>query len=234
LTKKRIFQSAVVLFLCFTFTLNISRAEYTVGVKSGDWIRYDITVTAQGQTAGGSIKITVQNVQGLEVSGTYEINVQGYQIIQPQQFTLDITTGSGGYASGFIIPANLTVGNVIPGEGTTVETIKDWHGRKAIVANASVPSMGFSGQIYWDQATGIFLESSGTITTTTYTISLAETSLWSGRLFGLDLTMWIVIIVVVVVVVAVVGIMLSRRRVQAAPPLPQAAQPIPPPPPPPP
>lgn len=230
----------ILLVFCFAFSVNLARAEYVVGVKSGDWIRYGVTVSYQGQSFKGSMKLTIQTVQGSLITGTYEVTTPGYGGIPPQQitqpFTLDVLTGSSQYASGFIIPANLTVGNAIPGEAVTVQAIVDWHGRKAIAANASIPYMGFSGQIYWDQATGVFLDSTGsmrdpTLGEVTYGISLAETSLWSGGLFGLDLTMWIIIIVVIVVVVAVVGLMLIRRRAQPVPALPQAGQPPPPPPP---
>jgi len=53
------------------------------------------------------------------------------------QFSLDISTGSGSYASRFIIPANLTAGQLIPGEAAYVQSIVDWNGRKAILANAT-------------------------------------------------------------------------------------------------
>ena len=106
-------------------------------------MRYDITVTYLGQSVRGSVKLTVESVQGLLVSGTYEVNVQDYSVMPATSFTLDVSSGIGGYASGYIIPANLTVGQTIPGEAATVQTIADWHGRKAIVTNATVPFMGF-------------------------------------------------------------------------------------------
>lgn len=232
--NRRIQLLMIVLFLWFSLTATISNAVYLVAVKNGDWMRYDINITYQGQTVKGSVKLNIQNVQGLLVSGTYEVNVEGYSVMPATQFTLDISTGSGGYASGYIIPANLTVGEPIPGEAATVQKIADSHGRKAIVANATAPFMGFEAQVHWDQATGVLLETSGSAAGTTYSISLAETSLWSGGLLGMDLTLWIAIIVIVIVAVAAVTLILRRKRAQAGPPLPQAGQPPPPPPPPPP
>lgn len=230
---------AVVVLLCLSFAVSVSRAEYVVGVKSGDWIRYDITISYLGQSVKGSIKITVQSVQGVYVNLTYEVSVQGQTLTPPEQFILDVSTGSGGSASGFIIPANLTVGQPIPGEAANVQTIADWRGRHAIVANATSPFMPFEARVYWDQATGVLLETTGSISgtdySTDYSISVVETSLWGGGLFGLDWMIWVIIIAVVVaVVVVIVGLMMRRRRVQTVPPLSQEGQPPPPPPPPPP
>jgi hypothetical protein len=223
---------AIAALVYIIMATSVSNAAYLVAVKAGDSIRYDINVTYQGQSATGTIKLTVQSVQGNLITGTYEVTVQGQTAGQPEQFTLDVSTGSGGSASGFIIPANLTVGNFIPGEAASVETIGDWRGRKAIVANASSPYMGFMSRIYWDQATGILLESTGSLTETQFSITLAETTLWSDGLFGLD-KIFIIVVVSVVIIAVVAGFMLRKKRAQAFPTMAQGVPPPPPPPPPP-
>lgn len=205
-------------------------AEYTCGVKSGDWIKYNINISYVGQSVTGSMKMTIQNVQGTYISGTIETSVQGIPGTQTENVSIDIATGTGTYA-GFIIPANLTVGNSIPGESANVQSIVTKNGRNAIVANGSVPSVGFSGQVYWDQATGVFLESSGSAVGTSYSITLAETSLWSGG-FLFDWWVWMILMVVVVGVAAVTVLMLRRRKPAAVRRLIQEQPPPPPPPPP--
>ena len=208
---------------------NICNAQYVVALKSGDWIRYDVNVTYLGQTFQGSIKLTVQNVQGTLITGTYEMTTGGQSVVPPEQFTLDISTGVGQSASGFVIPANLTVGDFIPGESANVLTVSDWQGRKAIVANASSPYLGFTSQVYWDQATGVLLETRGSVSGTDFSITLAETSLWAG---GLSL-MWLIVIAVVVVVavMAVLALLLRRRKGPTLPPTVQQTElPLPPPP----
>ncbi len=231
--KAFVYRSIAIAALVYIIMVTgVSNAAYLVAVKAGDSIRYDINVTYQGQSATGTIKLTVQSVQGTLITGTYEVTVQGQTAGQPEQFTLDVSTGSGGSASGFIIPANLTVGNFIPGEAASVETIGDWRGRKAIVANASSPYMGFMSRIYWDQATGILLESTGSLTETQFSITLAETTLWSGGLFGLD-KIFIIVVVAVVIIAVVAGFMLRKKRAQAFPAMAQGVPPPPPPPPPP-
>jgi hypothetical protein len=216
--------------LSFSLLANVVGAT-SAGVKSGDWIRYDINVSYGGQTVTGSIKISIQQVQGAQVNGTYEVSVQGYSVMQPLQFSLDVSTGIGSYTSGFIIPANLTVGQAIPGEAATVQNIVDWNGRKAILANTTSPYGGFAGQVYWDQQTGLFLESKGSAVGTTFAITAVETNLWSSGLFGLGGLTWVIVIIVILVVVmfAVVLVLRKRKTQPIAPP----PQPVPPPPPPP-
>ncbi len=205
-------------------------AEYTCGVRSGDWTKYNINISYAGQSVTGSMKITIQNVQGTQISGTVETSVQGISGTQTENVSIDIATGTGTYA-GFIIPANLTVGNPIPGESVNVQSIVTKNGRNAIVANASVPSVGFSGQVFWDQATGVFLESSGSAAGTSYSITLAETSLWGGG-FLFDWWIWMIIVVVAVGLAAAAVLMLRRRKPAATQRLIQEQPPPPPPPPP--
>lgn len=219
----------ILVYLILSALSNLAVAQHACGVKNGDWMRYDMNVTSGGQGGSGSIKINIQNVQGTQVSGTIEISVQGFTITEPENFTIDIAAGAGTYA-GFIIPANLTVGDSIPGEYVQVENVVTKNGREAIQANASSPIFGFSGVVYWDQATGVLLETSGSAVGATYSMSLAETSLWSG---GFPLFLVAVIIIIVVAAVAVIGVVTLRKRKPPVPP-PQLQAPPPPPPPPPP
>ncbi|MEM2105014.1 MAG: hypothetical protein QXV21_00875 [Candidatus Bathyarchaeia archaeon] len=234
----------VLLFVLVAFCLSMgssAMAQYTVGVKSGDWIKYNFTMSGGGMSAQGWIKITIQSVSGTQVTGTYAVGTAGQQVFQ-EDFTLDIATGYGSM-SGFIIPANLNTGQTIPGESVTVQGVTTRHGRTAIYATATDPMYGGTGQIYWDQATGVLLEASTLVSGTTYTITPAETNMWSGGLFGpgflgLDWWIWIIIIVVIVLVIVTAAIILRKRKPPVAPtalaPAPQEQPPQPPPPPPPP
>jgi hypothetical protein len=206
-------------------------AQYTVGVKNGDWIKYNLSMSGQGENVQGWIKITVDSVSGTEIKGTYAVGV-GDQQLQQISFTLDIASGYG-EISGFIIPANLTVGQTIPGESTTVQNITTRHGRTAIYAAATDPYSGGTGQVYWDQATGVLLEVTASYGGYEYKLTPAETNMWGGGLFGvgplgLELWIWIIIIVVIVVGITTVVLILHRRK-----PLPPSIPPPPPPPPPP-
>jgi len=208
----------LLLLLCLALTASVPvMAEDTVGVKSGDYIKYDMSFSSEGVTVTGWIKITIQSVSGTQINGTFEMGAAGYTI--PANFTIDISTGTGTIL-GCIIPANLTTGQSIPGQGTTVQEVTDWRGRKAIRANGT--AMGYYGQIYWDQATGVLLELTGSSVGVSYTIRAADTNLWGG---GMDLWLWIIIPVVVVGAVAGALLMLRGRKPAVAPPPPEAQPP---------
>ncbi len=223
---KSVIPKTVFLLFCLALSSNAFAAtDYVVGVKEGDWIKHTVSVTYGTVNVQTWTRITIKTVNGTRITGIYETGVAGQQTVN-QTFSYDISTGSG-LIGGFIVPANLTVGQPIPGESTTVKEIVDWHGRKAVTANATSPYLGLTAKIYWDQATGVLLEASGEEFGSSFTISASETNMWGG---GLGWLTWVVIIVVIVVVVAVVGVFVLRRKKPAAP---LQVQPPPPPPPPP-
>jgi len=234
---KKVKAKMALLLLCFALTANVS--AITVGVKSGDYIKWDISVSVGTYTASGWMKINIQSISGTHITGTYEANVAGYAVTpQPQSFDLDVSTGIGSLG-GFIIPANITEGQKIPGQTATVHIV-DHRGRNAVYVNATIPMMGMSGQIYWDQKTGVLLEAISSGRTETpqgeidfrYSIRVAETNI-AGLPVGGGFDWWLwVIIIVVVAGAAVAAVLILRRRKPPAPPMPPRAQPPPPPPPP--
>ncbi|MEM3730392.1 MAG: hypothetical protein QW667_02670 [Candidatus Bathyarchaeia archaeon] len=207
-------------------------AQYVVGVKSGDWIKYNLSMTGQGENVQGWIKITIESVSGTVIQGKYVGGVGGQQTPE-ESFTLDVAFGSGGM-NGFIIPANLTVGQNIPGEATTVQGVTTRHGRTAVYASATDPYSGGTGQVYWDQATGVLLEVTASYGGYEYKLTIAETNMWGGGFFGaglgLDWWIWMIIIIGIIVVITAIALILHRRK----PPPPSMQLPPPPPPPPPP
>lgn len=191
---------------------NFANAAYPVGVKRGDWMIYDAEVTYLGQTFKEAVNLTIQNVEGVLITGTFEVTTQGQEVVPTEQFTLDVSTGIGQSARGFIIPANLTVGSSVPGESAPVLNLTDWNGRTGVVANASAPFLGYSSQVYWDQATGILLQATGSSRSSDYHITLVDTSLWNNGFFSVNRTDLAVLVVAVIVTVAVVFSLLVRRR----------------------
>jgi hypothetical protein len=231
--EKSLLIITVVLSMCLTLIGNrVVFADYTLGVKNGDWIKYDATFSYAGQGLSGSVKITVENVQGLQMNGTIEFNVQGYSVAQSQPISVDVSAGTGAYSQ-FIIPANLTIGDYIPAEGAYVQAIVTKAGRKAIVANASIPLEGVLGQLYWDQATGVLLEADTQISGTEYSLTLAGTNLWGGG-FTFDWWAWMIIIAAVVIAALAALILLRKKYPRRKSPLQTESVPSVPPPPPPP
>jgi len=232
-------KAKVLLFVLVVFCLAISNsavAQYTVGVKSGNWIKYNVSSTYSGQTTqSGWITITIQSVSGSIISGTIEGSVPGYSTT-PQPFTVNIETGSttGSLPAFMFIPANLNTGSIPPGVGLPLQGPTTKNGREALYISESLSGTS----IYWDRATGVLLEFSVSYAGTTASIIVSDTNMWSGGLFGpgflgLDWWIWIVIIVVIFVVIVAAALMLRKKKPPVAP-APQVQPPQPPPPPPPP
>jgi hypothetical protein len=190
---------------------NLAKAEYPIGVNGGDWIIYDAEVTYLGQTIEESVNLTIQTVEGVLITGTFEVTTQGQYVVPTEQFTLDVSTEIGQSARGFIIPANLTVGSSVPGEFATVQNLTDWNGRTAVVANAPAPFLQYPSQVYWDQATGVLLQANGSSPSSDYRITLVDTSLWNNGFFGLDLTTLATLVVGVIAALLVVYSFVVRR-----------------------
>jgi hypothetical protein len=221
----------IILALCVSLQTNLARAQYAVGVNSGNWIKYNITTSTQQVNETGVLEIDIQTVQGSTITGTYEFSIQGQDMIPASQFEMDIATRSGSFLTGVIIPANLALGDTIPSESVIVQNVTEWNGRKAIVADARVPYVGFSSKVYWDQQTGVFLEATGSFQNNAtgngaFEIVLTDTNLWSTGLFGLN-SEWLIIITaaVVIVTLATVIIILRRRRARPVQSLPQTSPP---------
>jgi len=221
----------IILVLCVALQTNLARAQYTVGVNSGDWIKYSITTSTQQVNETGIFEIDIQTVQGSTITGTYEVRVQGQYMIPASQFEIDVATPGGSFLAGVIIPANLAVGDTIPGEGATVQNVTEWNGRKAIVADARVPYLSISSKAYWDQQTGVFLEATSSSQNSAtgngaFEIVLTDTSLWSTGSLILN-SEWLIIITAAAVIVALATatVILRKRKAQPVQSSPQTSQP---------
>jgi hypothetical protein len=212
LMKPRTLRLVLFVILLGFALANFAKADYVVGVKRGDWMIYDAEITYLGQTFVESVNLTIQTVEGVLITGIFEVTTQGQEVVPAEQFTLDVSTGIGQSARGFIIPANLTVGSSVPGESATMLNLTDWNGRTALVANASAPFLGYPSQVYWDQATGILLQVSSSSQSSEYRITLVDTSLWNNGFFGLNPTALALLVVAVIVTVLVIFSILVRNR----------------------
>ena len=224
------------LFLaCLAVLGNTPMRAYDVGVSTG-YLKYNVNflVSAGGNSYSERAQITVNitSVTGTMIEGTTEVAIEvsnftgslptGLTIPLSSgelPFSIDTTTWAANYSPLtaiiiFIIPADLEVGDSVPGEGT-VQNLTGWNGRTAVVINAS-ESVGLSESAEFDDATGVFLEASGSTNyegyVTTYSIKLTDTSLFSiaPTLSGVAWWFW----VIVIIVGAMVGtaLLTSRRR----------------------
>jgi hypothetical protein len=155
--------------------------EVQVGVKAGDWIKLEYTisgwpadesypewlklefVSVEGTTA--TVQVTMHMTDGTEESDTWSEDL--------------------GEGSGFIISANLTTGDSVYMEGygnVTIEgkTTRTYIGANRTVVYASVSQYGTQLTYYWDKLTGVIVEESATYAGMTATLKATETNMWEA------------------------------------------------------
>jgi hypothetical protein len=169
----------------------VSGASYTVGVKVGDWMKYEVAGTVPLISEYEWVRYEIKNVKGLEV--TFEIIIyyrDGGENID--YYMWDIETGSAPW----IIPADLNTDDAFPFRNNTASmnaTFPRIYGgasRTVHLLNLSKYDEYTELLGYWDQATGCLLElvlnHSSPTERWTGGYRLIETNLWSPTL---DVTM---------------------------------------------
>ncbi len=232
----------LLLLLCFSSAINISAiADSTVGVKVGNWIKYEITYTGtppSGSLIAQWIKVEILNVAGTTVNARMTSHMaDGTETNQTG--TIDVVSGSATFP-GFIIPANSKVGDSVNmgtmGSATIAdETTRTYAGASRTVVYANFSQVLFASfsqyatqfsqygtqyTLYWDKQTGVVVEALTTSTNFTSTAKATETNMWGGLFWGLDWWFWVILIVVVVGAVTAAILILRRRKPSVTPPPP--------------
>jgi hypothetical protein len=223
---------ALLLIFCFVVLAGVARAV-VVGVQPGDWITYDVTGPSDvpGQTVHYWAKVTVKDVSSTIVSITMETNLT---TLGTRDYAIDIAYDCWiGGAWPYIVPANLSLGDGIP--GVPIATINDTtqhFGRDA--AHISVVSSEETTDWYWDREKGVLLEMSGVTQRGPMSYTMDSTNMWGNTLSlpGLDWQVFAVIVIVAGVAVAVVaaGLILHSRKRSTTVSQPRFQPPPPPPP----
>lgn len=248
--KKIILAAFTVIVACMLQVLVVpTMAQYACGLQSGQYAKYNWSITVSAASASysisGTLDVSIQSVSGSSYSANATWAVTGGSL--PSQYNLylvpqgaqsisgDVGSGSGStsFVSLLAIPANVSLGQDVPGFGNVTRT-GNWNGRNAVIANSSMFGLG-QGNIYYDQATGIIMYQENTVSYLglySYDVKLqmTDTNIW-GWNNGSPWT-WIIIIVIIVIVLVVAGAVLMRRR-KPRPPAERASETTPPPPPPP-
>ena len=162
--------------------------EVQVGVKAGDWIKLEYTVSGwpAGQPYPEWLKIEFLSVEGTNATVRVTMHMSDGT---EQNDTVPITIGGGGEAlglSGLVIPANLTVGDsvYISGYGNVTlagETTRSYAGASRTVVYASFSQYGTQLTYYWDKQTGVMVEASTTSDSVTATAKATETNMWQAE-----------------------------------------------------
>jgi len=202
----------------------LPEAQVQVGVKAGDWIK--ITYTITGWPAGTPypewLKVEFLSVEG--TTATVRVTMRMSNGTE-QNATVPVDIVAGGQAfglSGFVIPANLTVGDVIfmSGYGNIAiagETTRTYAGASRTVVYASISQYGTQLTYYWDKQTGVLVEASETSGGITATAKATETNMWEAAPpapptpFWMHWWLWTIVAVVIVALAGAVYFLRKRK-----------------------
>ncbi|MCW3999541.1 MAG: hypothetical protein NWE93_04830 [Candidatus Bathyarchaeota archaeon] len=187
------FTLAAALLILLAGLAYFASADFSVGVKSGDWIEYAVSSTGS-PTQGHDVtwaRMEVQEVSGGNISVSITSRFSDGSN-ETTNYTLNLATGH--LIDDFIIPAGLQVGDSFPDENLGTVTITSAQTLSYAGAERSVLSASIGNNTYiWDQATGVSLE--GTSATSEYTIhTIAQsTNMWSPakETLGLETIVWV-------------------------------------------
>jgi hypothetical protein len=191
--------------LIVAFSVQGVRASGTVGVKAGDWIKYDYTVTgALTETPIPTwMKVEILSVEGSTVTVRLTMRMpNGTE--GSENLTLDVARtsdyGTGGtfdtfFGFQFVIPANSTARQgvdfiyvILLSQGLAGTTNVGETTRTYVGASRTVVSATFGGQgglydtlkCYWDKPTGAMVEASATRDGMTAIAKATETNMWQA------------------------------------------------------
>ncbi len=222
-----------------------------VGVKAGDWIKMNYTVTGSGITYPKWIKVEILGVEGTNVTVRLTMHMpDGTE--SSENLTLELAEtfhyDTGGtldtlFGFGFVIPANLTVGEgartyitlLFPkrfflGYEINGEITRTYAGAdRAVVYTAYDYIGGRYGNdpltCYWDKQTGVIVEASATLDGMTVNAKITETNMWAAAPeeeipFWMQWWFWAIVAVVIVALAGAVYFLKKRK-----PPTPTAPTP---------
>jgi hypothetical protein len=217
---------------------------WAVGVKAGDWIKYDYTVTGAppGTPIPTWMKVEILSVEG--TTATVRLTMHMSDGTEGNEtLTLDVARtlvyGTGGtfdtfFGFGFVIPANSTVGGdyiyiilltpeFMLGKQIDGETTNTYAGASRIVVYATFSYIGGRYgnrplKYYWDKQTGVMVEASATLDSMTVTAKATETNMWQAAPFGLPIEpIYLYVLVALVIIIAVGATVFLMRRKKKPP-----------------
>jgi hypothetical protein len=217
------------IFVLFT---PVVYAEQTVGVKEGDWMEYDITVTGVGSLPP-SHDVRWMRMDVLSVDGTaFSVNVTvryANGTMGSSVWEYNFTTGiTGGWT---IIPANLNVGDTFFDYSPPATVTVQGETQRTVLGATRTVTCGSDSlrEIKeWDKTTGIFIGSVEVkqdftnkdgwyFDDLTMTITATGTNMWGRQIFGLEQPVFALAIsgLVFVVVILVSALVIWQREKMA-------------------
>jgi len=203
----------VLIALAVALLLSVAQSSFaasTVGVKPGDWIKYQVTLSWTGTEPDTSdfgdfgqaqyMKGEIITVDGTTVAVRMSMHMNNGSDIT-QTLVGNVATGEGNLTI-FIIPSGMQKDDAFPsvmfGDETTTFSITDTESKTYcgnsrtvnVYSLSSTPMSGFTTTIAakWDQATGVLVELSMHMSTPEQSMDMkvlaTETNMWSSGIFG--------------------------------------------------
>jgi parallel beta-helix repeat protein len=198
--------------------------QVRVGVKAGDWIKLDFTISfaPPEMTLPEWMKVEFLSVDGTKV--TVHVTMQMLDGTENSgNITVDVAAGGGIFRgppgvfwglSGFVIPSNSKTGDPIKIGRYDNVTIAGENSRTYARVNRTVVYANFMQRdtkftYYWDKQTGVLVELSAVAGYMAGTAKVAETNMWqAGSSTGWPL---IIGIIIVAMVIGIIVIFYARR-----------------------
>jgi uncharacterized repeat protein (TIGR02543 family) len=188
-----------------------------VGIKAGDWIKYDYTFTGwpAGQLYPQWLKLEFLSVNGTVANVQATVHVSdGTE--QSDSGPIDVVSGSEvPMLAGIVISANRTTGDSVYIVGYGDLAIEGEASGTYAGANRTVLYAGFSqnetqATYYWDKLSGVMVEISSTSPGFAATAKVTDTNIWGAERAG-GMPWWPWIVVGAAAVAAGLAIFFTRR-----------------------
>jgi hypothetical protein len=198
---------ALTVLIATSLFATASLADVSVGVKKGDWIEYQVTVTGNPPEDHNLTwaRMEVTSVQDEEISLDIQTRFTNGTIL-PEEITLNLATGVLG--DDFFIPKNLDVGDQFYDSSQGNITITGMEQRTAAGAQRPViwASTNFT-TFYWDRETGILVEATSHEPTYTMFTETSGTNIWQPQILGLEFPVFYTLLAAVVVLAIIVAVL---------------------------
>lgn len=215
--KLRLFAiTLTVLIITVSFTA-VAFADLPVGVKKGDWIKYQVTVTGNPPSDENITwaRMDITGVQGETINIDVQTGYANGTLYPENGITLNLATGAIG--DGFFVPTNLTPGDQYHTEYEGTINITSVGQLEAGGAERTVLS-GVSNQTTysWDKQTGIMVAATSNFPEYSVITKTSGTNIWPPQILGLNLTVFYALMtaIAVIIVVAIVAILVWRMKVK--------------------
>jgi hypothetical protein len=221
--------------------------DYTVGVKAGDWIKYGQLSVAWNGTGTEPfyiieekkmdwVRLEVENVtdktislnvtshydNGTETSATSSIDLNSSAMFERSFIAANLKSGDPLATQPNSPTINQTITGIYAGASRNINVLDIIEVSTSAQGNQTV-----TAKFYWDQSTGIMVETyvkqSDTSNPSVYTevsAKATETNMWSADLLGTLSNNLIYVIAGIIIIIAVIAAAIALRRKKPPPPPP--------------